>query len=77
MSSPQEQASTNSLDQVLARISDLTLRENRLKINNITVKNLHSAWKVIKALEPREKAKAITALNIQIIGIKDGIDETI
>jgi len=64
MSSPQEQASADSPDQVLARIGDLTLGESRLKINNVTVKNLRSAWKVIEALEPREKAEAITALNM-------------
>jgi hypothetical protein len=77
MSSSQEQASADSPDQVLARIGDLTLGENRLKINNVTVKNLRSAWRVIEALEPREKAEAITALNMQMIGIKDGMDETI
>ncbi len=57
----------NALTLILARCGALTIKQLRLKISNIKVKNLKQAQEIIKDFLAEKKAAAIIKFNANLL----------
>ncbi len=60
---------------ILARCNAFTIKQPRLEINNIKVKNLKQAWEIIKDLLAEKKAAAIIKFNANLLQAKKHIKD--